>query len=35
MAILFYIAAVIQNLFVINDAGDALEINDEGDTLLY
>ena len=36
MAGLFwYIADVIQNLFAINEAGDGLEINDEGDLLLY
>jgi len=35
MSFLFYVAATISNLFTINDAGDALEINDEGDTLLY
>lgn len=33
--ILFYVKAAITNLFSINDAGDSLEINDEGDVLLY
>jgi len=33
--LLFYVKAAISNLFSINDAGDNLEINDEGDVLLY
>jgi hypothetical protein len=33
--LLFYVKAAISNLFAINDAGDSLEINDEGDVLLY
>jgi hypothetical protein len=33
--ILFYVKAAIANLLGINDAGDGLEINDEGDLLLY
>lgn len=33
--VLFYVKAAIANLFAINDAGDGLEINNEGDLLLY
>ena len=35
MAFLFYVKQVITNFLVINDAEDALEINDDGDVLLY
>ena len=35
MSVLFYFKAAIVGFVGINDAGDALEINDAGDVLLY
>ena len=35
MSILFYVSQLIESFLGINDAGDGLEINDEGDLLLY
>ena len=35
MGIYIYLKAAVLNLLGINDAGDGLEINDEGDLLLY